>query len=402
MADARPAPAPTPASDDAPLPVPNLALPQLAFLLADPKAQHHRDGALDRLVAAIELDHMAPYLDHLSRLDLVPANPALLDRLRADNAAQLKRLADKLDDAQTNLGETEVSDALREKAAYLARIGEKARLPFLLSASLPDAAVKAHDEAFEKTAGKGAKIDLVLALVRIGLFHADHDLVTSLVDEGGDWDRRNRLKVYRGVHLLSIRNFTKAADLLLDALPTFTATELVDYDDFVVLCVLAGVFALERKELRKKVIDAPEVIAVLPSRPTIKDYAESLWKCDYAAFFRALATVESEHLLPSRLLSVHARYYTRELRIKAYAQLLESYRSVTLDSLASAFGVSTQWLDADLARFIAAGRLACTIDRVAGVVETHRPDAKNQRYTAVIKQGDAVLTSVQRLSRVIG
>jgi hypothetical protein len=33
--------------------------------------------------------------------------------------------------------------------------------------------------------------------------------------------------------------------------------------------------------------------------------------------------------LPSRLLSIHAKYYTRELRIKAYAQLLESYRSVT-------------------------------------------------------------------------
>lgn len=56
----------------------------------------------------------------------------------------------------------------------------------------------------------------------------------------------------------------------------------------------------------------------------------------------------------------------------------------------------------DLARFIAAGRLTCTIDRVNGVVETHRPDAKNARYAAVIKQGDAVLTSVQRLSRVIG
>lgn len=56
----------------------------------------------------------------------------------------------------------------------------------------------------------------------------------------------------------------------------------------------------------------------------------------------------------------------------------------------------------DLARFIAAGRLSCTIDRVSGIVETHRPDAKNARYAAVIKQGDAVLTSVQRLSRVIG
>lgn len=59
--------------------------------------------------------------------------------------------------------------------------------------------------------------------------------------------------MYRGVHLLSIRNFKKASELLLDALPTFTASELIDYDDFVVLCVLAGVFALERKDLKKKV-----------------------------------------------------------------------------------------------------------------------------------------------------
>ncbi|GAA6051772.1 hypothetical protein JCM3770_004964 [Rhodotorula araucariae] len=386
------APAPT---DDQPLPIPNLALPQLAFQLAHPSRA--TDAARDALLAAIELDHMAPYLQHLTQAAVVPEHPDLLTRLRQLNSDELKRLDDKLADAQTNLGETEISDALRERATYLARIGEK------------DAAVKAHDEAFEKTAGKGSKIDLVLSIVRIALFHADHDLVISsldraqkLVDEGGDWDRRNRLKVYTGVHLLAIRNFRKGAELLLDALPTFTATELIPYDDFVTLCVLAGVFALERKELRKKVIDAPEVIAVLPTVPSLKDFAESLWKCDYAAFFRALATVEEEHLLPSRLLAVHARYYTRELRIKAYAQLLESYRSVTLESLCAAFGVSREWLDADLARFIAAGRLSCRIDRVAGVVETHRPDAKNARYAAVIKQGDAVLTSVQRLSRVIG
>lgn len=128
-----------------------------------------------------------------------------------------------------------------------------------------------------------------------------------------------------------------------------------------------------RAELCSQVIDAPEVIAVVPTVPTIKGFAESLHKSDYAAFFKALgalshtlsrfsargisnltepltlgptATVEEHHLLPSRLLSIHAKYYTRELRIKAYAQLLESYRSVTLDNLAAAFGVSSEWLDA--------------------------------------------------------
>ncbi|GAA5966401.1 hypothetical protein JCM8115_002862 [Rhodotorula mucilaginosa] len=414
-------------ADDAPLPIPNLALPQLAFVLTDPKAEHKRDGALQRLVDGIVKDEMAPYLETLVGRGIVPASlpsPSsaaadptsssssssststaaaasasdLIASLREKNKAELERLDTKLTDARTNLGESEVSDALRERAAYLARIGaDKSQ------------AVKAYEDAIEKTAGKGTKIDLVLSVARIAMFHDDHELIAStldraqkLVDEGGDWDRRNRLKVYRGVHFLSIRNFKKGAELLLDALPTFTASELIDYDDFVVLCVLAGVFALERKDLKKKVIDAPEVIAVVPTVPTIKGFAESLHKSDYAAFFKALAAVEEHHLLPSRLLSIHAKYYTRELRIKAYAQLLESYRSVTMDNLSAAFGVSSEWLDADLARFIAAGRLTCSIDRVNGTVETHRPDAKNARYAAVIKQGDAVLTSVQRLSRVIG
>jgi hypothetical protein len=56
--------------------------------------------------------------------------------------------------------------------------------------------------------------------------------------------------------------------------------------------------------------------------------------------------VEEHHLIPSRLLSVHARYYVREMRIKAYAQLLESYRSVTMKNLSDAFGVSEEFMDA--------------------------------------------------------
>lgn len=57
------------------------------------------------------------------------------------------------------------------------------------------------------------------------------------------------------------------------------------------------------------------------------------------------ATIEETHFLTSRLLSVHSRYYVREMRIRAYGQLLESYRSVTLISLAEAFGVSVGFMD---------------------------------------------------------
>lgn len=42
-------------------------------------------------------------------------------------------------------------------------------------------------------------------------------------------------------------------DLFIDALSTFTATELISYNDFVGMTVVAGVLGLSRVELKKKV-----------------------------------------------------------------------------------------------------------------------------------------------------
>ena len=75
----------------------------------------------------------------------------------------------------------------------------------------------------------------------------------SLIEEGGDWDRRNRLKVYQGIYFLSIRDFKSAANNFLDSISTFTSYELMDYKTFVTYTVLASMIALERVDLRQKV-----------------------------------------------------------------------------------------------------------------------------------------------------
>ena len=62
-------------------------------------------------------------------------------------------------------------------------------------------------------------------------------------------------------------------------------------------------------------------------------------------FRHASAALEQTHLAPNRILAPHTRYYVREMRILAYNQLLESYRSLTLDSLARSFGVSVDFVD---------------------------------------------------------
>lgn len=120
---------------------------------------------------------------------------------------------------------------------------------------------------------------------------------------------------------------------------------------------------------------------------------ESLYKSNYSQFFLSLAKVEQEHLVTNPWLAPHARYYVREMRIKAYAQLLESYKTLTMERMCRSFGVSETFMDRDLSRLIASGRLVCTIDKVSGVITTNKLAGQNKTtvYEQVVKQGDSLL-----------
>lgn len=84
-------------------------------------------------------------------------------------------------------------------------------------------------------------------------------MLYSLLEEGGDWDRRNRLKVYRGLYALAIRDFKTTATSFLDTISTFTSYELMDYKQFVTYTVVASMISLERVDLKNKVIKLDEI-----------------------------------------------------------------------------------------------------------------------------------------------
>jgi len=68
---------------------------------------------------------MAPFYELICKEFNFPIDNNLLNQLKKTNEEKLKQIEEKLEDAQQNLGETEISDALISKAEYLAKIGYK-------------------------------------------------------------------------------------------------------------------------------------------------------------------------------------------------------------------------------------------------------------------------------------
>lgn len=263
----------------------SMKLPQLKFELL--KGINPKKAEAD-ILEEIKKNEMAPYYEQLCAEGVLKKEQSLLSELSKKNEAELQKLKEKLEDAEKNFGETEVQDALVQTAEYLAKIGDKEK------------ALSAFRQAAEKAVGSGAKLDICFAQFRLGLFFEDWEIVKrqtekakSLIEEGGDWDRRNRLKVYEGISLLSIRDFKTATPLLIDGLATFTSTELMEYKDFVKYVALAAVLVLPRDELKKKIIESPEVLEVIHQIPHMESFVNSLYNCEYGTFFQNLASVES-------------------------------------------------------------------------------------------------------------
>ena len=315
--------------------------------------------------------------------------------LSADNADELARLEAAIATAEESFGDIEVKGALLAKADFFMRIGDKG-----LSLSTLEA-------AYKKTVGVGMKIDNLLTRARVGFYHGDLAIAKDCVDEaskelekGGDWERKNRLLVYRGLLHMTKREFKEAANLFVATLATFTSTELLSFNEFVLYTVITACVSLDRSTLKNKLLNSPEILSISHEIPGLTDFLSALHESRYSDFFASILTLSSE-ISKDRYLSSHLRFLLRSFRLIAFKQFLTSYKSVTIANMAAAFAISQHYLDLEISSFVANGKLNCKIDQVAGVVESRVGDERNEAYLKVIKNGDALLNRMQKLGKVI-
>lgn len=381
--------------------IPDHTLSEKQFYLQYCK-ESERGAVVQDILAAISAGSMAPYYKYLT---------GELPQYFVFDAGEYKKLADVSDQKVAELKKV-VQDAESDEETEVDIVSSTLKLAEYYAEIIDrHNATETYTKVLLLLPSTGTKIDVLLALARLDFFFNDYPGVSkhlteveALIEKGGDWERRNRYKTYQGVYKLATRDFAEAARLLIDSLATFTSTELCTYEQVAQYSIIAGVLTLDRVDLKSKVVDLPEILSIYSSALDLEpliSLTNALYTCQYNCFFEHLLQTYDLLLLSNKYLRVHRNYFLREMRCKAYAQLLESYKSLSLKSMARNFNVTEEFLDDDLCNFIPNNKLNCTIDKVNGIIETNRPDNKNSQYHQLVKQGDALLTKLQKYGAAV-
>lgn len=357
------------------------------FSTSDEKA-----AAKEAIMKEIKEHNMRPFYSFVCNLFGWPEDEEMCKKMDEENATIVDKLDAYIKEAQESMGNVEIREGLWKKCEHYARIGDL------------ENCLKTNEECLKYTLAGGIKLDLMFQRIRMGIAFGNNEVAAKGVQEAtkmlkdADWERRNRLKVYEGLYLVFIRDFKRGSKLLSDSLSTFASSELLDFKQFVFIAVITSLPHLSRAELKKNVVDSPEVVSV--NNGSLNELVAAIYNCRYKNVFTALEHV-CHDMRKNVFLTAHVNYVFREIRVMVFNQFLDSYSSVTLKSMSSAFRIPLHVLDAMLCTFINNERVSCKIDRVTGSVVTFRGDATNFQYHKLLKNGDLLLNRIQKLSRSV-
>ena len=290
----------------------------------------------------------------------------------------------------------------KDKATYIFEIAKI----YKEQKMMPEA-IEKFKETIAETQSFNTKIDAMFEICHICLLEKNLEMlkeylqkIEDLLKTGGDWEKKNRLKVYMGLYYIFTKNFKDAGKNFLDALMTFTSYELFDFKTFVFYTAVINIISVDRKTLKEKIIDNSDVLSCINEIPHLEKFLNTFYDGEYAQFFLELYYI-IQRLKNDFYLSKHYNYYINEIRIKAYSQFLQSYKTLSMDNMASVFGVSTNFIDRELSNFISQGRINAKIDKVSGIIECSQNEQNIDLYQETIRDSDILISKIHKLSKLL-
>ena len=289
-----------------------------------------------------------------------------------------------------------------DNAIYILEIGQ-----IYKENKMMDKALEQFKETIAKTHSFNTKVDAIFEILHIGLLEKNQDILKEYIEkchqllkEEGDWEKRNKLKVYEGLYFILNKNFKDAGKNFLDALMTFTSYELFDFKTFVFYTAITNIITVDRKTLKEKIIDNSDVLSCINDIPHLQSFLNTFYDGEYSKFFKELFYI-IEALKKDFYLSKHYNFFINEMRVKVYSQFLQSYKTVTIENMANVFGVSTSFIDNELSNFISQGRLNAKIDKVSGIIECSHNEQNVDLYQTTIRESDILISKIHKLSKLL-
>ena len=313
-----------------------------------------------------------------------------------DTDKRIQELQKKMEEDVDNLDE-------KDKAHYIFEIGK-----IYKEKKMMDKAIEQFKETIAQTTSFNTKIDAIFEILHIGLMDKNQDILKEYLNkctellktEGGDWEKKNRLKVYEGLNFILNKNFKDAGKNFLEALMTFTSYELFDFKTFVFYTAITNIITVDRKTLKERIIDNSDVLSCINDIPHLQSFLNSFYDGEYSKFFEELYYI-IEIIKKDFYLSKHYNFFINEMRIKVYSQFLQSYKTVTIENMANVFGVSTNFIDSELSNFISQGRLNAKIDKVSGIIECSHNEQNIDLYQTTIRESDILISKIHKLSKLL-
>lgn len=315
--------------------------------------------------------------------NILPYNKEDLDHM----STNIEKIISNLESEQNNdlENETHVFNIKKKICEFYAQICDVAKFKVLCR------------EIIEKEPSLSLKMDIYLCFIRLAIITNDKNMLsrnilkaTGIFESTCDWDRKNRFKVYFGLYNLMKGDFKKAAELFSESLASFDAKELLPFEKVVFYLVFSGLLGFNRLDIKKHIIDNSEI----QKHAQLLKLPECYYDCDYQNYFRILSDFLN-FCIKDPFLLVFINHFCKELKIKAYNQLLTSYKSLHLTKMAELFNTNQSYIENDLVDFINDGKMGCMIDKVSGTVHITNSINSSENEICVLS-GEKVLKCIKK------
>lgn len=348
-------------------------------------AKRNKDG-VDALITFLVREEISSVYEDLVKRGIIPENKRELKALKEKNASTLCSLQKKKEDDPEN--ENHIFEVDKLISEYYSQVLDLKNIE------------ESMRNIKERNSSTSLQMDMFLCNIRVAMILKKKKMLEDniqeakdLCEKGCDWDRRNKFKVYEALYLLRKGAFGESSVLFSESLTTFESKEVCSYEKAVLYTIFTGLLSFERDKLKENIIFSSNILEVREKVKIAYKLAESFYQCNYGSLFVDLFLF-LDHYGNDFYLKKYKDLFCREIKLKAYKQLLKSYESLSLSSMSSIFGVSEDFIEKDLIKYIVSDRLSCKIDKISMTVFVVEEERDLTRE--FLESGDELLRMIKK------